>query len=195
MNNYVLTYEEKKKATLIAKYNTTAQFFAKCVKALEAIIPIAEKQKGKVINVKLLNAFQEATDRATEAPKDLYVYRSNEGAMQKEYSHEAFYFEYYFYGNMDVRSFRVPDGTYSYIEDKMFYFRIYAEADKRLNWEETQKYLASTLEAAKKRVNDYKDLVDNFDKYMERRAEIKKAIETFEKEVPYLFRSDMGIRY
>ena len=64
---------------------------------------------------------------------------------------------------------------------------------KRLKSEETIKNINEAIQRAENKINEVKELMQNFDIYEQKTAEIEKIIEQYEKDVPYILRPYLSI--
>lgn len=64
---------------------------------------------------------------------------------------------------------------------------------KRLKAEETIKNINEAIQRAENKINEVKELMQNFDIYEQKTAEIEKIIEQYEKDVPYILRPYLSI--
>ena len=64
---------------------------------------------------------------------------------------------------------------------------------KRLKAEETIKNIENRIQRAENKINEVKELMQNFDIYQQKTEEIEKIIEQYEKDVPYILRPYLSI--
>lgn len=64
---------------------------------------------------------------------------------------------------------------------------------KRLKAEETIKNIENTIQRTETKINEVKELMQNFDIYQQKTEEIEKIIEQYEKDVPYILRPYLSI--
>lgn len=145
------------------KVDNQIKNYVSFIETAKTIIPAIKNFDGKVVNVKL----------------EREIYKSIE--------------------NLETEFQVIVNWTYiKFITRKKTFLESDINVDmeldgKRLKAEETIKNIENTIQRTETRINEVKELMQNFDIYQQKTEEIEKMIEQYEKDVPYILRPYLSI--
>lgn len=162
------------------KWQHQVKVFNDAIKSLEIIKPLADKFNGKVINKRFTTAMNEVAD--TEIVRF--------SIHEKGYNRTAKVNEKVVAMYLCDRGFKAENG-WEYIDEDNFEVRefsdtdFYINADGRLVKDFFIHAVDNMIEYFKRRIAEYQDCIDNFDKYLEEIANVNKQINELKKKLHY----------